>query len=290
MNPLMPSILKQSITLAGSFATGGKITGQIPTGPSYRKTTLRFTKAAGLSTAAEIAAQVARVRLVFGSETVADLTAEELQKVGAHYGLDSLAGYLEIPHFLHFLDNQAQRDVSTIGTADIKQIQAEVTFGTIPGDATAITGCKVVSEAVPERRPMGAYVSFRSNNRTFASAAAETITDLDVNVTDAGTLAHFFFKTGATISITNLRQEVESFVTMDDVDKNALDMLNKRAGRTVQSDVVAIDYALGNSLGQVLRHGIRSFKVIPTFGSAPNTYSIIEARLNRLGAANALKK
>ena len=187
---------------------------------------------------------------------------------GAYKGVTNTPGVLPIDPASVLGLSAYDRNVYSIGTADLLSLSLDIEFGAA---VTGVTSVELWAEYDAFNvQPLGAYVEMRRVNPAIAANA----TELEINNLPR-------FNSGVGIAALHIEQLNSSVIGSIDIQLEGKDriypdvptaILNKKlfaARRTPQSTITHVDFSADDFVGAFLRGGMGQWKVTPKFSTAP---------------------
>ena len=174
-----------------AMTTGQQATLQVPTGGKIQSLFLLFETSAGVPvTEAQIRAEIGNIRVTFNGKDVINASANELldlfETLGVNvFGAPTIpAGAMELNIGRLVFVSPEIRDLMGFGTADIANIQVQVTAGTL----SDIASVQAVSSRTPVNENFGVHCEYISYPQSFNGTGDHTVDTLPRN-TDSAYLA-----------------------------------------------------------------------------------------------------
>ena len=168
--------------LPGAFrqqpAASGTATATLSPGRTYAKILMLFTVAGVAASRAQIAAQLARIRVTVSGEEIMNGTGAELLAIQAYDSqTDSPAlwpGFLSLDFMLGWLRSYADGEAGMLGTADQGAVEIETQWAA----GATINGAALYAAMDPMPQPAGAVRRFVRVNPTVSALGAFDFPDL----------------------------------------------------------------------------------------------------------------
>jgi hypothetical protein len=270
-------------------AAGGRSTLRIPVGPTYDTIFLLLEDAGGGRTAAEIAADIDRLRLSVGTRVKWDLTGAEVCYLMAFYGAAVHIGgaspisvgnsgllplFLAQPWRQPVSPNPGEANFSNVdgpsyGTLGESSFTLEITWA-------AGSGCTVATAWAATRpgTPLGTHITLLPLARNLAGAGVDIINDFPI---DGNANAYTAMHVGDA-NLTNAELLINRTRFMDRP-AALLDLENGLAGRLVNAAFSSLELCNRDRFADALLETMDDIELRLTFGVAPGDYNIILERI-----------
>lgn len=252
-----------------ALTSGQQATLQVPTGGTIQNMVLRFATGAGAdATEAQIRAEISKIRLTINGFDVINTSPVKLfdamemlaSRVGVPAGVD---GAIELNlGQLAFVD-PIVRNLFGFGTADVANIQVQVTAGTLVN----IASVQVFTARQPVDAPLGAYMKLIDYNRSFNATGPDTVDTLPRDINSA--YLALLVEDGAG-TITNGECRVNQQINLDPqfpASVNAQIMSNN--GYVQPTGYFVYSWLDGSLAGRLPMKGVTDFLIRNTFSVAP---------------------
>lgn len=253
-----------------ALTTGQQSTLQIPTGGKIQSMFLLFTTSAGAPvTEAQIRAEIDNIRLTMNGKDIVNASATQLLDLFETLGnqvFDAAgipAGAIELNIGRLVFQSGDVRDLMGFGTADIANIQVQVTAGTLVNIA-AVQG---VTARTATNENLGAHCQYINYPQSFNGTGDHTVDTLPRN-TDSSYLA-LMVNDGASGTITFSEVRVNNFTIRErlSIAVNALMLSESKYAQPAGHFVHGfMDGTLDGRLPMV---GVTDLRCITTFSVAP---------------------
>lgn len=260
----------------------------VPTGQTYLSTTMFFyvDDIAGPSTAAEIVADVAWIKLLVNGVQVSYATGQQWLAILNYYQKNinavgtGTSGLLTLMYERPWMQGLMSQRGPAYGMAGQNSFQIQIQFSSDP----TTTGMQMFHQVDPVLSAIGRHVEVRQQTHTFASTGQDIITDLpkaDASPLPSAMVALWLELLGADDSavkadITNIILQSEDTAIINNV-VNVLEWstMFATAPRTPQEYYFVLDFDYRNRDDGQLWLNMNKFLVMPTFSVEPGTYSLI---------------
>lgn len=246
------------------------VTLQVPTGGKIMDLVLRFATAAGAdATEAQIRAEVGNIRLTVNGEDVVNVPAYKLydlyEFLGTNVGVAAgLAGAIELNIGRLVMLDPVARDLFGIGTADVANIQVQVTAGTL----TNVASVQAFTARQAGDYKRGAYAKFINYPISFNSTGDNTVDTLPRDI-DTSYLA-VLVEDGASGTITNGECRVNNQIVLDSKFPQSVNnsMLSNN-GFTTPAGYFVYSFMDRLLSGRLVMQDVSDLRFINTFSVAP---------------------
>lgn len=269
---------------ASPITASGIALAEIPKGVTLHVTTIECLSSAGAPlTVAQMKAEVDTITIKAGSrEIVNNISATDLLELEAYWGLTNADGYINIYHALPYMEqyanlqgNALDREITAIGTMDSRQITAQVKLASsIP----TVAQINILGEVTEDGRNFGAFISYKKENRSFATASTEQIDELPKGIANR---AHILWKLSKA-TLTSMNLKVNGRDLMEDKKLTLLQAQNVNAGRVAVSGRVHIDFTKDNTLrlqDLLAQGGVNEQRLDVVWSTGPTSYEILLVQL-----------
>lgn len=259
------------------LTTGQQATLQVPSGGKIQSLFLFFTDAAGAAaTETEIRAEIGNLRLTINGKDIVNASATQILDLYEALGANVFnaaaipAGAMELNIGRLVYNNPELRDLMGFGTADVANIQVQVTAGTLSN----IAAVQAISARTPSNENLGAHCKFLNYPQSFNATGDHTVDTLPRD-TDSSYLA-LMVNDGASGTITFSELRVNNFTIRERVPLNVNAVLLSEARLAQPAGYFVHGLADGSLDGRLPMAGVTDLRCITTFSVAPGAagYSI----------------
>lgn len=269
MSALMSGPFQSQIHEQKTLTTAQVSTIQVPVGGKIQSCALVFyTSAGAVVTEAQIRAEIGNINLRINGRDVINCSATQLldmyESLGVNVGTAAgIAGVVELNIGRLIFNAPEFRNIVGYGTADVANIQIQVTAGTL----SAIASVKACTQRQPLNENLGVYCKFINYPQTFNSTGDVTVDTLPRDA-NSGYLA-VMCDDGASGTITYGEVRVNSQSVTDKLDSalNAQFCSNKR--QTQVSGFYLYSFCDGQINSLIPMQGVTDLRFISTFSVAP---------------------
>lgn len=250
---------------------------QIPTGGKVQSLFLLFATSAGVPvTEAQIRAEIGNIRLTFNGKDAVNASAVELLDLFETLGNNVFnaaaipAGAIELNIGRLIFNSPEVRDLMGFGTADVANIQIQVTAGTL----SAIASVQGVSARTAVNENLGAHCEYISYPQNFNATGDHTVDTLPRN-TDSSYLA-LMVDDGASGTITHSEVRVNNFTIRERLDRAVNGLLLSESKFAQPAGHFVHGFMDGSIDGRLPMVGVTDLRCISTFSVAAGAggYSI----------------
>lgn len=250
---------------------------QVPTGGKIQSLILFFADSSGVAaTEAEIRAEIGNIRLTMNGKDKVNASAVRLLDLYEALGNNVFnaaaipAGAMELNIGRLVYNSPEARDLFGLGTADIANIQIQVTAGTLSN----IASVQAITARTPVNENLGAHCQFIDYPQNFNATGDHTVDTLPRN-TDSSYLA-LLVNDGASGVITNSEIRVNNYTIRERLNINVNAVLLSEAKLAQTSGYFIHGFADGSIDGRLPMVGVTDLRCITTFTTAPGAggYSI----------------
>lgn len=242
---------------------------QIPTGGKIQSLALLFTTAAGAPvTEAQLRAEVGNIRLTINGKDVINCSAIQLldlyEALGPHVGVPAaVAGVLELNVGRLLFTDPLLRDLVGYGTADVSNIQVQVTALTL----TNVAAVQAISQRSAVSENLGMYAKYINYVQSFNSTGDHTVDTLPRDM-DSNYVA-VMIDDGASgiITFSECRVNANTITEKQQANVSALFASNK--GYVQPTGYFLHAFADGSLGGRLPMRGVTDLRFINTFSAAP---------------------
>lgn len=283
-SPKMVQLIHPKTSNFQNVSSNSRAVVQLPVGPTYYKTFLRFLKSGAEATQAEIEAQISSISVdVSGRRFYSPLSPAQWNGLTDYYdtekggGADN--GYVVLDWAKY---NMHQLPVAKaklgLGTVDVENITIAIECGTL----TNIDAVEVFHVTSAERRPLGAHVKIRKISLSHTTTGEDEIELLKapgfaykaIHVS-AGNIDKFNFERN------NVDIYQDTPLTLNNLELKSL-------GRTPLTNFLHVDFSKMGELSNLLWTGdpanretqSQTLFLKPNFTTAPNAYEVIFEELH----------
>lgn len=261
-----------------ALTTGTQTTLQVPTGGKIQSLMLLFTTGAGVpNSEAEIRAEVGNIRVTFNGKDLINASLVQLLDLYETLGNNVFnaagipVGAVELNIGRLVFNSPEVKDLMGLGTADVANIQIQVTMGTI----SAVDNVQAVTARTPVNENLGAHCEFINYPISFNSTGDNTVDTLPRN-TDSSYLALMVDDGVGSGTITHSEIRVNNFTIRERLDRNVNGVLLSEAKYAQPAGIFVHGFFDGSLDGRLPMVGVTDLRCISTFGVAPGAagYSI----------------
>jgi hypothetical protein len=270
----------------GAVVAGGRTAWRLPVGPTYDRLVLQLFDAGGGRTAAEIAADIARLRISVGGRVKWDVIGADIVYLANYYGTrlegaspvspgnnGILPIYLSRPWMRPVAPGEVpftNEDGPAYGTLGEASFTLEIDWAAASGS----TICTVTS-LHRAGTPLGSHVTVLPLRRNLAGAGIDIVNNDFPK--DGANSAYVAMHIGDA-SVTEVEFSVERS-TFHRLGIDELNHANRVAGRAPDANYAAIDFAARNRFNDCLAETMTDMELRATFGVAPGDYTILLERI-----------
>ena len=261
---------------------------QIPTGQKLQSIALVFYTGAGVPvTESQLRAEVGNIRLTVNGRDVVNASAIQLldlyeamgTKVGVAAGIN---GVLELNVGRLLYTDPVLRDLIGFGTADVANIQVQVTALTL----TNVASVKAVTQRQAVSENLGMYASFINYPQSYNSTGDHTVDTLPRDANSAILAA--VIDDGASGTITFGECRINGVTVTERLDSALNNLFLSNKGYQQPTGYYVHAFADGGLAGCLPMNGVTDFRLITTFSVAPGAagYNITLLKLVQNNAQN----
>lgn len=260
---------------------------QIPTGGKIQNLMLLFLTGAGAPvTEAQIRSEVSNIRLTVNGRDIVnasptlllDLYEAMSVKVGTPAGV---GGVVELNVGRQIFANPDVRDLFGLGTADVANIQVQVTAGTLVN----IASVQAISARTPVNENLGAHCEFINYPQSFNATGQHTVDTLPRN-TDSSYLG-LLIDDGSAGTITSSEIRVNNYAIRENLNSAVNNCLLSNSGLAQPAGYYFHGFADGSLDGRLPMPGVTDLRAITTFSVAPGAAGYNVAALTLVTPAQA---
>ena len=260
-----------------ALTSGTQTTLSIPAGGKIQSLMLLFTTGAGVpNTEAEIRAEVGNIRVTFNGKDIINASLVQLLDLYETLGANVFnaaaipVGAVELNIGRLVYNSPEVKDLMGLGTADVANIQIQVTMGTI----SAVDNVQGVTARTPLNENLGAHCEFINYPISFNGTGDNTVDTLPRN-TDSSYLA-LMIDDGASGTITHSEIRVNNFTIRERLDRNVNGLLLSEAKYAQPAGIFVHGFMDGSIDGRLPMVGVTDLRAITTFSVAAGAagYSI----------------
>ncbi len=275
--------LEKFASLQG-VAASAKATADLPAAGTYYAILLHCLDGGAAVTIANIAADIANVRLTLDGVVVFEASGKAIQTLyDSHFARDGAAprnGILPIVLAPDYLVNARDAEMIAYGMGGIGVLQLEVDLGASVGTAGHVDQVDVYVQRIPVTQPLGIHRRLLRFQRNFGSGGVQEITDLPFEGgAGVATAAWALQYDGSAAVVNSVQVLANNQLVMDLVPDVAKAMLEK-AGRKYMvagaaDDMFIVPFDLSNDLAGFLSHkDLNDFRMRVNWSAAPNAYAL----------------
>ena len=260
---------------------------QIPTGGKIQHLMLYFTTGAGAAvTEAQIRSEITNIRLTINGRDVVNasptLILDLYEFLSVKVGTPAaIGGVVELNVGRMVYSNPDIRDLFGFGTADVANIQVQVTAGTL----SAIANVQAISGRTPVNENLGAHCEFINYPQSFNSTGQHTVDTLPRN-TDSSYLA-LVIDDGASGTITASELRVNNYAIRENLNTNVNSQLLSDQGFAQPAGYFIHGFNDGSLDARLPMPGVTDLRSIQTFSVAPGAAGYNVAALTLVTPAKA---
>lgn len=253
-----------------SLTSNQQATLQVPTGGVIQNLPLRFTTGAGAdATEADIRAEISNIRLTINGFDVINTSPAKLfdamemlaTRVGVPTGLN---GAIELNLGALAYVDPIVRNLFGYGTADVANIQIQITAGTL----TNVASVQAFSARQPVDSPLGAYMKLIDYRQSFNATGQHTVDTLPRDVNSA--YLSLFVDDGASGTITAGECRVNQQINLDPAFPTAVNaQIMSNNGYIQPAGYFVYNWLDGSLAGRLPMKGVTDFLIRNTFSVAP---------------------
>ena len=256
-----------------TLASGGVATLQVPVYGKIYSLPLQFLLSTGaVASVAQIIAQIANIRLTINGKDIVNASPDKIFTVYSSLGnyVQNPAGtdgVLELNVGRLIFDAPAVRDAFGFGTANVANIQIQVTAGTIPAAPNDIVSVQAFTSRTAEKENLGIYCKLMNYPQSFNATGDHTVDTLPRDP-DSSYLA-VFADDGSAGTITFGECRVNN-VTITERLPNAVNVQCHAENRIAQpTGHYLYGFTDGDPTSQLPMSGVTDLRFITTFSVAP---------------------
>ena len=253
-----------------ALTTGQQATLQVPTGGKIQSLFLLFTTGAGApNTEAQIRAEVGNIRVTFNGKDIINATAAQLLDLYETLGNNVFnaaaipAGAMELNIGRLVFNSPEVKDLMGLGTADIANIQVQVTMLTV----AEVDNVQAVSARTPENQNLGAHCKFLNYPISFNGTGDHTVDTLPRDK-DSAYLA-LMVNEGAAGVATHSEVRVNNFTIRERLSIAVNAVLLSEAKYAQPANYFVHGFMDGSLDGRLPMTGVTDLRCITTFTTAP---------------------
>lgn len=279
------AIITQKLASFNAVAPGSVASLAIPTTVTYAAIDVEIKHGAGsaLMTLTEMKTLIKNVRLMVEGNAAWNITGKNLIEYNAFYNQNGPDGILALNFAQGYLDNPANEDALSLGTADVGNVTLEIEL-----DATVVSPKLEATASVYSgaNRPIGRFIKLEDTHYAATGVGKFEIPDLPVVGPGIELKAlHFTTDQINTVEIKangNILTEVNGTVN-----KAVLDRRTRRTvGRTMQTGYFHVDIAANRLADSIVTGGFRDFRIKLDMASAVTFTVLHELVVNMSPAGN----
>ena len=245
---------------------------QIPTNGKIQSLMLFFADSSGdPATEAEIRAEIGNIRLTFNGRDVVNASTVELLDLYEFLGSavfnasGAPAGAMELNIGRLVYASPEARDLMGLGTADIANIQVQVSAGTLSN----IASVQGITSRTPVNENLGAHCEYISYPQSFNATGDHTVDTLPRN-TDSSYLG-LVINDGASGVISHSEVRVNNYTIRERLALAVNNLLLSENKYTQPAGHFIHGFVDGSIDGRLPMVGVTDLRCITTFSTAPGT-------------------
>ena len=252
-----------------TLTTSQIATFQVPTGGKIQSLGIVFYTSGGVPvTEAQIRSEIGNIRLTINGKDTVNASAIQIldlyEAMSVHVGTPAaVAGVMELNLGRLLFVDPVLRDAVGFGTADVANIQVQITAGTL----SAIASAKVVSQRSPVSENLGMYCKFINYPQSFNATGDHTCDTLPRD-SDSSYLITMI-DDGASGTITFGECRVNGMTVTERLDSALNSLFASNKGYAQPAGYFAHFFADGTLNGRLPMPGVTDLRHITTFSVAP---------------------
>jgi len=266
---------------------------QIPVYGKIYSLPLQFLLSTGaVASVAQIVAQIANIRLTINGKDIVNCSPQKLFEVYSVFGTyvqnpAGTAGVVELNVGRLIFDNPVVRDAFGFGTANVANIQVQVTAGTIPAAPNDIVSVQAFSSRTAETENLGIHCKLMNYPQSFNATGDHTVDTLPRDPDSAYLAVLADDGAAGTISFGECRV---NNVTIFERQPNAVNIQLNAENRLAQpAGTFLYGFTDGNPESMLPMIGVTDLRFINTFAVAPGAggYNMTALTISNLPAKKA---